>query len=229
MSTLPAGESHWVAAAARPLTHTCQAVARRAGASRREPPALTATPLHQGSGALRLLALARALSASRTLCNRRTLPTQRVRSSIPLADVRPPHQTDKHGVWASCLRVLHNADLSPCAATTWTYPSQQMFYNAMRRKGWSPREEDMPRYAPSTRHPSRLSHSASSSVVAIHNTVNERAWREVLAWEAMHQRCVVTSARVYSPDLAAATVSASVRGWCASSGGRRITAPRRGC
>ena len=28
------------------------------------------------------------------------------------------------------------------------------------------------------------------SVVAIHNTVNERAWRQVLAWEALHDRRV---------------------------------------
>ena len=36
-----------------------------------------------------------------------------------------------------------------------------MFYNAMKRKGWDAKEEDMPQ------------------VVAIHNTVNERAWQEV--------------------------------------------------
>ncbi len=41
------------------------------------------------------------------------------------------------------------------------YPSEQMFYNAMKRKGWSPSEQDM------------------QSVVAIHNGVNERAWSEV--------------------------------------------------
>ena len=44
-----------------------------------------------------------------------------------------------------------------------------MFYNAMQRKGWSPREEDM------------------RSVVAIHNAVNEQTWREVLKWERLHQ------------------------------------------
>ena len=31
-------------------------------------------------------------------------------------------------------------------AHTWTYPSEQMFFNAMRRKGWVPREDDMPRW-----------------------------------------------------------------------------------
>lgn len=30
---------------------------------------------------------------------------------------------------------------------------------------------------------------AARSVVAIHNTVNERAWREILAWEQMHSEC----------------------------------------
>jgi len=33
----------------------------------------------------------------------------------------------------------------------WVYPSEQMFYNAMRRKGWTPSEDDM------------------TAVVAIHN------------------------------------------------------------
>lgn len=35
-------------------------------------------------------------------------------------------------------------------------------------QGWQPSEEDM------------------SKVVAIHNTVNERAWQHILAWEALH-------------------------------------------
>eukprot|EP00639_Heterosigma_akashiwo_P025598 CAMPEP_0194699960 /NCGR_PEP_ID=MMETSP0295-20121207/25192_1 /TAXON_ID=39354 /ORGANISM="Heterosigma akashiwo, Strain CCMP2393" /LENGTH=323 /DNA_ID=CAMNT_0039593641 /DNA_START=180 /DNA_END=1152 /DNA_ORIENTATION=- len=42
----------------------------------------------------------------------------------------------------------------------WVYPSEQMYYNAMKRKGWDPREEDMP------------------AVVAIHNFVNEEGWSE---------------------------------------------------
>ena len=44
-----------------------------------------------------------------------------------------------------------------------------MFYNAMQRKGWSPREEDM------------------RSVLAIHNAVNEQTWKEVLKWEDLHR------------------------------------------
>jgi cytochrome c heme-lyase len=34
-----------------------------------------------------------------------------------------------------------------------------MFFNAMQRKGWKPKEEDM------------------SSVVGIHNAVNEQTWK----------------------------------------------------
>lgn len=46
----------------------------------------------------------------------------------------------------------------------------QMFFNAMRRKGWDPSVEDM------------------AAVVQIHNAVNERAWYHVLAWERLHER-----------------------------------------
>lgn len=51
----------------------------------------------------------------------------------------------------------------------WVYPSEQMFFNAMRRKNWTPEEEDM------------------QVVVPIHNAVNEMAWQKILEWEKMHQ------------------------------------------
>lgn len=57
------------------------------------------------------------------------------------------------------------------AGGNWVYPSEDQFFRAMRRKGWDPAKEDMP------------------SVVAIHNTVNERAWQEILRWEALHPGC----------------------------------------
>lgn len=78
------------------------------------------------------------------------LPTGRVTSNIPRSDEHKPAHQDGTG------------------SSNWVYPSPQMFFNAMQRKGWSPREEDMP------------------TVVAIHNAVNERAWGEVLKWERMH-------------------------------------------
>ena len=40
-----------------------------------------------------------------------------------------------------------------------------MFFNAMKRKGWDAKEEDM------------------SAIVAIHNGVNERAWYQVCRYE----------------------------------------------
>ena len=77
---------------------------------------------------------------------RAPLSTQRVTSTIPSGEAKEP---------------------------LWVYPSEQMFFNAMRRKGYSPREEEM------------------SAVIAIHNSVNERAWSEVLEWErALHPECV---------------------------------------
>lgn len=82
---------------------------------------------------------------------RTPLPTQRVASSIPTVGEGglPQHQGG-----------------SDTTNTTWLYPSPQMLFNAMRRKGWTPDEADMP------------------AVVAIHNAVNERAWADVVAWEA---------------------------------------------
>ena len=57
----------------------------------------------------------------------------------------------------------------------WVYPSEQMFFNAMRRKGYDPREEEM------------------GMVVAIHNSVNERTWVQVLEYEGtLYPECVDT-------------------------------------
>ncbi|KAI8101898.1 hypothetical protein M9434_006960 [Picochlorum sp. BPE23] len=55
--------------------------------------------------------------------------------------------------------------------TTWLYPSPQMFYNALKRKGKGDdvEEKDM------------------ESVVAAHNTMNEITWQHVWAWEQLHR------------------------------------------
>ena len=57
-------------------------------------------------------------------------------------------------------------------AAPWVYPSPQMFFNAMRRKGFDPQERDM------------------ETVVAIHNTVNEQTWDEIRRWEALYPECL---------------------------------------
>ncbi|KAH9901243.1 cytochrome C1 heme lyase [Cubamyces lactineus] len=48
----------------------------------------------------------------------------------------------------------------------WVYPSQAQFFAAMARKNHNPQESDM------------------KVIVPIHNAVNERAWQEILKWEA---------------------------------------------
>lgn len=47
----------------------------------------------------------------------------------------------------------------------WIYPSEKMFFDAMRRKGHAGDEQDM------------------RTIVPIHNAVNERAWKEIKEWE----------------------------------------------
>ena len=74
------------------------------------------------------------------------LPTERVKSGIPKAGTEE----------------------------TWTYPSPQMFWNAMLRKGWRWKEEE-------NMNPDTMDH-----IIKIHNKNNEDAWKEVLKWEALH-------------------------------------------
>lgn len=55
----------------------------------------------------------------------------------------------------------------------WVYPSAQMFWNAMLRKGWRWKDDD-------------LSQKDMDNIIMIHNANNEQAWQEVLKWEALH-------------------------------------------
>ncbi|XP_044755740.1 holocytochrome c-type synthase [Coccinella septempunctata] len=57
----------------------------------------------------------------------------------------------------------------------WVYPSQQMFWNAMLRKGWRWKEED-------------IQPKDMADIIKIHNANNEQAWLEVLKWEALHAK-----------------------------------------
>ncbi|KAJ1723985.1 Cytochrome c1 heme lyase [Coemansia erecta] len=104
------------------------------------------------------------------------LSTQRTISSIPRA---PRYQSSG----ASACPVAHEPSEEPPTKDTtssssssdenkpagmWVYPSEQMFFNAMRRKNWSPHEADM------------------HTVVPIHNAVNEQCWKMIMRWEQMH-------------------------------------------
>ncbi|CAN0397078.1 unnamed protein product [Pylaiella littoralis] len=74
------------------------------------------------------------------------LSTSRQRSSIPKAEFNPDHQPQKE-------------------AEKWVYPSEQQYYNAIKRKGYKASASDMP------------------STLAIHNAVNEKGWEKVREWE----------------------------------------------
>lgn len=58
------------------------------------------------------------------------------------------------------------------AGTTWQYPSAQMFYNALVRKG---KADD-------------VDENDVATVVSVHNAMNEDTWDRVVTWEKLHPR-----------------------------------------
>ncbi|KAJ2904819.1 Cytochrome c1 heme lyase, partial [Coemansia aciculifera] len=94
------------------------------------------------------------------------LSTTRTVSSIPRASRYAASPSE-------CPALDNNTNTNADDDDRWVYPSEQMFFNAMKRKNWSPTEADM------------------QTVVPIHNAVNERCWRHILEWEKMHEsECV---------------------------------------
>ena len=89
------------------------------------------------------------------------LSTHRMISSIPRGATEDTTDKGPH----------HQATTAPVAAekkasSNWIYPSEQQFFNALRKKGWNDvQAEEIP------------------SVLEIHNTVNERTWKQVIRWE----------------------------------------------
>lgn len=68
---------------------------------------------------------------------------------------------------ATPLSVERETSSIPKAADgNWVYPSEAQFFAAMARKNHNPQAADM------------------KTIVPIHNAVNERAWAEVMKWEA---------------------------------------------
>ncbi|RDA89139.1 hypothetical protein CP532_2230 [Ophiocordyceps camponoti-leonardi (nom. inval.)] len=88
------------------------------------------------------------------------LDTNRVVSSIPRASSLASSPS------SAC--PVANAEVESGSGPDgkWVYPSEKMFFEAMRRKGYDPRALDM------------------KTVVPIHNAVNERAWAQICQWEA---------------------------------------------
>ncbi|XP_056594366.1 holocytochrome c-type synthase [Triplophysa dalaica] len=59
------------------------------------------------------------------------------------------------------------------SGNNWVYPSEQMFWNAMLRKGWRWKDDS-------------LAPEDMNNIIHIHNRNNDQAWQEILKWEAMH-------------------------------------------
>ena len=107
-------------------------------------------------------------SASQPLpAKTRPLSRDRETSTIPRATTAPLTSTPQATLASSSATCTSAPPSSPSAgsAGNWIYPSEQMFFDAMRRKRYSPRTADM------------------ASIVPLHNAVNEKAWAEILAWE----------------------------------------------
>ena len=70
-------------------------------------------------------------------------------------------------IYSSCLDEERQISSIPKAdkKSNWVYPSEKMFYEAMKRKNHHVNHEDM------------------KTVVPIHNAVNEKAWVHILDWE----------------------------------------------
>ncbi|KAJ1778700.1 Cytochrome c1 heme lyase [Coemansia sp. RSA 1824] len=106
-------------------------------------------------------------------------PSVNPSNNMPLVPEQTPTDTSHlstHRTISSIPRAARyeSAGPSECPALdsqtdNWVYPSEQMFYNAMKRKNWSPHESDM------------------KTVVPIHNVVNEMCWARILEWEQMHE------------------------------------------
>lgn len=83
----------------------------------------------------------------------------------------------------------------------WVYPSQQMFWNAMLRKGWRWKNED-------------IQQKDMDHIIKIHNANNEQAWLEVLKWEALHAReCGAPKLKSFGGKATQFSPRARIRGW----------------
>lgn len=98
---------------------------------------------------------------SQTPSNKPGLDTDRTVSTIPRSNSNPDACPVEHGASANAETV----DSETHKSGNWVYPSEKMFFEAMKRKGYDARVADM------------------KTVVPIHNAVNERAWEQIKQWE----------------------------------------------
>ncbi|KAK8215250.1 Cytochrome c1 heme lyase [Zalaria obscura] len=92
-----------------------------------------------------------------------SLDTSREVSTIPRAQPSAPVASAAAGSHSPANNEQESG--SDAKSGNWIYPSEQMFFDAMKRKNYDPQAPDM------------------KSIVPIHNAVNEKAWQEIKAWE----------------------------------------------
>lgn len=68
---------------------------------------------------------------------------------------------------------------STTASGNWMYPSPEMFWNAMRRKG------SLPQHLQDSSQPQ--TQAELDWIVTIHNVVNEQCWQEICKWEQFNE------------------------------------------
>ncbi|KAL8711574.1 MAG: hypothetical protein Q9220_003984 [cf. Caloplaca sp. 1 TL-2023] len=126
------------------------------------------------------------------------LGIHRVTSSIPRADTAPSTTTPD----PRSLPSTESNTSAHLSGGNWIYPSEKMFFDAMKRKSFSPKTQDMP------------------AIVPIHNAVNERAWSLIKQWESSSARlrhlntpCGGPKLRSFSGDAAKLSPKARVMGW----------------
>jgi cytochrome c heme-lyase len=112
---------------------------------------------------------------------RQPLSTHRHESSIPRGDNTGVNENDgddknnnnnnKNNLPAHQIQISKlNENVNENENNKWVYPSEQQVFNAMKRKGWKGIEEE-----------------SIPSFLQVHNSVNERSWKDVCKWEEQNK------------------------------------------
>ncbi|XP_073705680.1 holocytochrome c synthase a [Garra rufa] len=98
-------------------------------------------------------------------------------SDINPANMMPPPNQQPSAAQPFPLSVVREESTIPRAGSeqNWVYPSEQMFWNAMLRKGWRWNNGD-------------INQKDMTNIISIHNQNNEQAWQEILRWEKLHSK-----------------------------------------
>lgn len=115
----------------------------------------------------------------------------------------PPNQKPSPGqpFTLSTSRITSTIPKAGTENEKWQYPSEQMFWNAMLRKGWR-WEEDA------------IKQQDMTHIINIHNANNEKAWQEVLKWEALHySECQTPKLKKFGGKASEYSPRAKIRSW----------------